>query len=303
MDDTGFNVQSFVSTGAPFQTDWESAESCPRLQQTGIPRINCVDCLDRTNLGMLALGQEALRRQLLLLGCPLSNPTSKSSFDRTLLDESSWKCPLPAVILRQLSELWGTVGDDIAMAYAGSGAMHRADITLEIQEGLRCCSVETTERDQEVQVGSQLGLSGNQIEQRRTGGLFSSCFGERMQPSSNDRVSEEFGQLMREVQPLMEQQIFKELQRASGDSLSETRWKAKKRSNVSVAVQRYLHNVFGDLDRQRALDLILGKFRPKYGSPTIWEVELFPYPESSNIQDVSLLQSIHTTSLPLNFIL
>lgn len=47
--------------------------------QTGIVRVNCVDCLDRTNTAQFAIGKTALTRQLRRLG--LLNQRSQLEFD------------------------------------------------------------------------------------------------------------------------------------------------------------------------------------------------------------------------------
>ncbi len=39
-----------------------------RCLQEGVPRTNCVDCLDRTNVGQFVIGKVALAHQLYALG-------------------------------------------------------------------------------------------------------------------------------------------------------------------------------------------------------------------------------------------
>ena len=80
--------------------------SCSR--QAGVVRINCVDCLDRTNVAMFCVGKAAMKRQLQLLG--LLGPKG----------EKVW----PELVL-VLQRFYTLHGDRIAQQYAGSGAMHR----------------------------------------------------------------------------------------------------------------------------------------------------------------------------------
>ena len=80
--------------------------ACSR--QTGVVRINCVDCLDRTNVAMFCVGKAAMKCQLQLLGLL----GSKS--------EKVW----PELVL-VLQRFYTMHGDRIAQQYAGSGAMHR----------------------------------------------------------------------------------------------------------------------------------------------------------------------------------
>ncbi|KFM61068.1 Polyphosphoinositide phosphatase, partial [Stegodyphus mimosarum] len=76
--------------------------------QTGIVRVNCVDCLDRTNTAQFALGKAALAVQLYVLGI-LENP--KLEFDTDCV--------------RMLEELYEDHGDTLAMQYGGSQLVHR----------------------------------------------------------------------------------------------------------------------------------------------------------------------------------
>ena len=80
--------------------------ACSR--QTGVVRINCVDCLDRTNVAMFCVGKAAMKRQLQLLG--LLGPKGEKVWPELLL---------------VLQRFYTMHGDRIAQQYAGSGAMHR----------------------------------------------------------------------------------------------------------------------------------------------------------------------------------
>jgi hypothetical protein len=80
------------------------------LLQTGVLRTNCIDCLDRTNIGQFCYAKEALLLQLrLLLG-------EEYCAGRDMRD-AVFTC----------MECWADHGDIIARQYAGSGAMHRVD--------------------------------------------------------------------------------------------------------------------------------------------------------------------------------
>ncbi|PFH37973.1 hypothetical protein BESB_003140 [Besnoitia besnoiti] len=58
--------------------------------------------------------------------------------------------------------------------------------------------------------------------------------------------------------------------RGKAEEAEKRVWRAVKRSNVLIAVQRYFNNCVYDADKQRGLDLFVGLFRP-YASPTdIW---------------------------------
>lgn len=78
-------------------------------RQTGLVRINCVDCLDRTNTAQFALGKCGLAHQLRALGLLGS--------DQELEFESD--------VIRMLEELYEDHGDTLALQYGGSQLVHR----------------------------------------------------------------------------------------------------------------------------------------------------------------------------------
>ena len=79
-----------------------------RILQTGIVRVNCVDCLDRTNTAQFALGKVALAFQLQALGI-IAKPELKFETDT----------------VRMLEELYEDHGDTLALQYGGSQLVHR----------------------------------------------------------------------------------------------------------------------------------------------------------------------------------
>lgn len=79
-----------------------------RTYQTGTVRVNCVDCLDRTNTAQFALGRAALGVQLHVLGV-LSDPYLEFDTDT----------------VRMLEELYEDHGDTLALQYGGSQLVHR----------------------------------------------------------------------------------------------------------------------------------------------------------------------------------
>lgn len=76
--------------------------------QTGVVRVNCVDCLDRTNTAQFALGKAALAFQMYVLGV-LESPTLEFDTDS----------------VRMLEELYEDHGDTLALQYGGSQLVHR----------------------------------------------------------------------------------------------------------------------------------------------------------------------------------
>lgn len=75
------------------------------MEQTGIMRTNCIDCLDRTNVAQFSAGVQAMEQQLVVMGIR-ANPK---------LDPSS-------NIVRVLIDMYVDIGDHIALQYGGSEA-------------------------------------------------------------------------------------------------------------------------------------------------------------------------------------
>ena len=77
----------------------------PPLEQRGVMRTNCIDCLDRTNVAQFTVGVHALGRMLATMGV----------FKSATLESGSQ-------IVLVLMELYSTVGDLISLQYGGSEA-------------------------------------------------------------------------------------------------------------------------------------------------------------------------------------
>jgi hypothetical protein len=77
----------------------------PVCDQRGVFRINCVDCLDRTNLVQSALAKAVLHTQLTRLAMLAPDAT------------------LPLPIRRAFQALWANNGDAISRQYAGTSAL------------------------------------------------------------------------------------------------------------------------------------------------------------------------------------
>ncbi|PHJ23250.1 hypothetical protein CSUI_002896 [Cystoisospora suis] len=120
---------------------------------------------------------------------------------------------LPLVLLQLVGEVWGEIGDTIALQYAGSPAMHAAAFSK--------ADVVSTE-------GTAKGGTCDTKEKNSRQGL------------KNGRL-----------------------------------WKAEKRNNLVVAVERYLSNRLSDAEKQRGLDLFLGYFRPYTTSTDLWSIDLY----------------------------
>ena len=82
------------------------------MEQKGVLRTNCIDCLDRTNVAQFSAGVEALGQQLVVMGVRNS----------AKLDPSS-------NIVRVLIDMFVEIGDHIALQYGGSEAHKKVNTT------------------------------------------------------------------------------------------------------------------------------------------------------------------------------
>lgn len=73
--------------------------------QSGVFRVNCIDCLDRTNVVQTALGKTVMEMQFSKLG--LIPPDGA----------------LPSNIRQTFQSLWANNGDIISKQYAGTNAL------------------------------------------------------------------------------------------------------------------------------------------------------------------------------------
>lgn len=83
---------------------WSDTNGVIRKQKS-IFRVNCMDCLDRTNVVQTALGKAVLESQLVKLG--LAPPYSQ----------------LPVELKVIFQALWANNGDVISRQYAGTNAL------------------------------------------------------------------------------------------------------------------------------------------------------------------------------------
>ena len=105
----------FFHSGAPPQVRDSSRTTL--LLQNGVARINCVDCLDRTNAAQFVLGKAALAHQLCALGL-LASP--HLDFDSDAVN--------------MLTEMYHDLGDTIALQYGGSALAHTTDTYRKINQ-------------------------------------------------------------------------------------------------------------------------------------------------------------------------
>lgn len=87
------------------------------LLQSGVARVNCVDCLDRTNAAQFVIGKAAFGHQLYALG---------------LLDHPS--LPFDSDAIDMLTEMYHDLGDTIALQYGGSHLVNTMETYRKINQ-------------------------------------------------------------------------------------------------------------------------------------------------------------------------
>lgn len=107
------------------QTSYFASQNIPRKlnsltvssighPQRGVLRVNCIDCLDRTNVAMFCVGLSVLGRQLKDMG--------------VISEIEGWEVKYTEMT-RILQEMFLQHGDRIANQYGGSGTMHRHNLS------------------------------------------------------------------------------------------------------------------------------------------------------------------------------
>ncbi len=109
VESTGLYAQTFGagSASAPHR-DAVNAPAALLSLQTGVSRVNCVDCLDRTNVALAVLARVALSKALVTV----------------VLDSDCVPIWLQAAG-PVLQGMFARLGDRVAYQYAGSGALHQ----------------------------------------------------------------------------------------------------------------------------------------------------------------------------------
>ncbi|EIE26553.1 hypothetical protein COCSUDRAFT_11753, partial [Coccomyxa subellipsoidea C-169] len=95
-------IEPFVERFGTFQANGE------QRRQSGVLRINCIDCLDRTNVVQGWLARKQLDRLLAQLSLLPQGSSIKEAFPE---------------VERQFKWVWADHGDDISRQYAGTGAL------------------------------------------------------------------------------------------------------------------------------------------------------------------------------------
>lgn len=102
------NVSALIEAVAPEASamgfTWSDARGLI-CRQRSVFRVNCMDCLDRTNVVQTAFGKAVLESQLVKLG--LAPPYS----------------PIPDALKQPFMMLWANNGDIISRQYAGTNAL------------------------------------------------------------------------------------------------------------------------------------------------------------------------------------
>lgn len=126
--DTGIFVSttSFLSRSSFMSDKVTASNSRGYFQQSGVLRTNCIDCLDRTNVGQFVVGMKFLAVSLRVLGLTSKESSSSGiggpSNSRTRIKVDSLSLDPSNPLLVGLMDMYGELGDKIALQYGGSEA-------------------------------------------------------------------------------------------------------------------------------------------------------------------------------------
>eukprot|EP00808_Paulinella_micropora_P014850 g74394.t1 len=259
--------RSILSSQPDSQGDKDQANYTPgtfyvKRWQIGLVRINCVDCLDRTNVAQFALSKVALGQ--MLRNVTLANPGNAEVPSQKEKAENSrspsvqvqeQQSALYKSTLSTLTRLFTAHGDQIAQQYAGSGAMHRDALT-------------SGQPSQEIMDKSETELQEKKQQQLEKLKEQCSAAGSRLMNLLAQLPPEE---LDKEVESLiLELQKRFPKHEKPDPVLSALMQKANKLSNTTQGLthnamafaKRWHSNAFTDSDKQMVMDLVLGNYIP-----------------------------------------
>ena len=105
------------------------ADAVVKSRQRGVLRINCLDCLDRTNMAQVAASMAAAAMQLRALRGGQAAPPAEGSTDGgsgdKIVNSGADAEALPAALRDALVTLWRAHGDALAQQYTRTGAQRR----------------------------------------------------------------------------------------------------------------------------------------------------------------------------------
>ncbi|EKX39300.1 hypothetical protein GUITHDRAFT_40380, partial [Guillardia theta CCMP2712] len=101
----------------------ESQTAQVRMQQNSFFRVNCIDCLDRTNVLQAAIGKKVLLEQLQRHGLLGERDIDACRY----ASQHGYDLPFPK-LESSFREIWADMGDAISHQYAGTGAL-KGDFT------------------------------------------------------------------------------------------------------------------------------------------------------------------------------
>eukprot|EP00960_Hanusia_phi_P060916 764668-Hanusia_phi.AAC.3 len=94
----------------------QGQQSQVRMEQNSFFRVNCIDCLDRTNVLQAAIGKKILLEQMQLHGLLAERDVVACRY----ASQHGYDLPLPK-LESSFREIWADMGDAISHQYAGTG--------------------------------------------------------------------------------------------------------------------------------------------------------------------------------------
>lgn len=204
--------------------------------QRGVLRTNCVDCLDRTNVGQANVGIYALGLQLRALG--LTDETAEPS----------------SAIVETYFDLFTAHGDAIALQYGGS----------EANKKMTLIAYEDSVRRGGGGVGGLTSSSDIGITVPNTSShVFSSISTTDSSTPSISITASSIGTTAASSAAAAASNAAGSVAQATSGSMAKLKLSSSGPSQVLTSVKRYVSNAFTDSLKQASINLFLGVWRPK----------------------------------------
>jgi hypothetical protein len=242
--------------------EMSSTPSASRMQR-GVLRTNCVDCLDRTNVGQANVGVYALGLQLRSLGLADESAEPSSSIVETYFD------------------LFTAHGDAIALQYGGSEANKKMTLVA-YEDSVRRGGSSTGPDTQTIDTFAPLPSSMSSSTSSNAGAIGDSLTVPSGLSGSGAAIDSRnvtnAAAIAASSAAAAASSASSSIAQATSGGMAKLKLSSSGPSQVLTSVKRYVSNAFTDSLKQASINLFLGVWRPKrhtsvFGGVHLWDLE------------------------------
>jgi hypothetical protein len=242
--------------------EMSSTPSASRMQR-GVLRTNCVDCLDRTNVGQANVGVYALGLQLRSLGLADESAEPSSSIVETYFD------------------LFTAHGDAIALQYGGSEANKKMTLVA-YEDSVRRGGSSTGPDTQTIDTFAPLPSSMSSSTSSNAGAIGDSLTVSSGLSGSGAAIDSKkvtnAAAIAASSAAAAASSASSSVAQATSGGMAKLKLSSSGPSQVLTSVKRYVSNAFTDSLKQASINLFLGVWRPKrhtsvFGGVHLWDLE------------------------------